>query len=283
MHILFSPWEEQFLSLARSVHRRTTVAAPFITRGPLERFVAELPSPGAVELEVLTDLAPASLLGGFVDCQALATIEETVACATIHHVPGLHAKAYVADEHTAIVTSANCTYSGIRWNRELGVKVSEPVAVQEIAADLGEYARLGKSVSADLLKEICTRVQEERRRFPDLTKTVAREGEAELGRWISQAHGPLADSVLGLRGGESTTAIFRRAVHYALRRHGSLTTTDLHAVVKSLLPDLCDDRMDRIINGVSFGRKWKHHVRNAQQQLKRQQVVTLSEGRWRIA
>lgn len=282
MHILFSPWEEQFFTLARSVEKQATLAAPFISRGPLERFIAELPSPGAVQVEILTDLAPASLVSGFVDCEALSKIGESVASATIHHIPGLHAKVYVADDHTAIVTSANCTYSGIRWNRELGVLVSESVTVKEIAADLDDYAGLGNSVPADLLKEIATRAQEERERLPDLATGVTREGEAELRRLISNVRSPLVDSVLGLRGGESTTAIFVRAVHYALRRYGSLSTDDLHAVVKTLLPDLCDDRMDRIINGVSFGRKWKHHVRNAQQQLKRQQVIALSEGSWYV-
>ena len=69
---------------------------------------------------------------------------------------------------------------------------------------------------------------------------------------------PLGDAVLALRAGEATTTIFGRAVLYALRRRGAMTTVEIHDVVRRLLPDLCDDRVDRVIGGVSFGKKWKH-------------------------
>jgi hypothetical protein len=53
-------------------------------------------------------------------------------------------------------------------------------------------------------------------------------------------------------------------------------------MVQALHPDLCDDLVDRVIDGQHFGKKWKHAVRTAQQHLKRQGQIELHEGRWQI-
>ena len=79
--------------------------------------------------------------------------------------------------------------------------------------------------------------------------------------------------------GESTTAIFGRAVRYILRQHGPLSTRDINPLVQGLFPDMCDDGVHRVINGVSFGRRWKHQVRNAQVQLRRDSVIVRDGNR----
>ena len=80
----------------------------------------------------------------------------------------------------------------------------------------------------------------------------------------------------------SITAKFADAVKYILKRNGPLPTTEIHPLVQELMPEWCDDDVERIIKGTSFGRKWKHQVRNAQVQLRREGVVVLEEGRWRL-
>jgi hypothetical protein len=47
-------------------------------------------------------------------------------------------------------------------------------------------------------------------------------------------------------------------------------------------PDLCDDKLDRVIGGVNFGKKWKHLVRSAQQALKREGCIALDGSKWRL-
>jgi hypothetical protein len=51
-------------------------------------------------------------------------------------------------------------------------------------------------------------------------------------------------------------------------------------LIENIHPDLCDNTVDRVIDGKRFGKKWKHAVRTAQQQLKREGLVALSGGRW---
>jgi hypothetical protein len=48
-------------------------------------------------------------------------------------------------------------------------------------------------------------------------------------------------------------------------------------------PDICDDRIDRVIDGVNFGKKWKHHVRTAEQALKRAHKIEFDGERWYLA
>jgi hypothetical protein len=62
-----------------------------------------------------------------------------------------------------------------------------------------------------------------------------------------------------------------------------MTTEDIHPLIKAIHPDLCDDSVDRVIDGKRFGKKWKHAVRTAQQQLKKRGVVRYDDGLWRFA
>lgn len=77
--------------------------------------------------------------------------------------------------------------------------------------------------------------------------------------------------------------MFRSTLRVALAA-GPLTTTELGNVVRTLIPDLCDDTRDLVINGEHFGKQWKHTLRNAQQAMKRTGEVTYDTAsrRWRL-
>jgi hypothetical protein len=45
---------------------------------------------------------------------------------------------------------------------------------------------------------------------------------------------------------------------------------------------LCDDEVDRVIDGRHFGKKWKHAVRTAQQHLRRKGLIALEGELWRL-
>jgi len=64
---------------------------------------------------------------------------------------------------------------------------------------------------------------------------------------------------------------------------GPATAVELHTAVQKIHPDLCDDAVDRVIDGKHSGKKWKHAVRTAQQHLKKTGQIQLIEGRWQIA
>ena len=62
-----------------------------------------------------------------------------------------------------------------------------------------------------------------------------------------------------------------------------LRTVDIHPLVQQIHPDLCNDSEDRIIDGVRFGKRWKHLVRSAQQALKANDRVSYDGLRWHFA
>ena len=62
-------------------------------------------------------------------------------------------------------------------------------------------------------------------------------------------------------------------------------TTTIASAVKQLLPDLCDDYEELLINGQRFGKAWKHRVRNAQQYLKHAGRISYEKStrEWRLS
>ncbi len=81
---------------------------------------------------------------------------------------------------------------------------------------------------------------------------------------------------------EGVTGVFSRTILFLLRG-GPLRTIDLRPQIKRIHPDLCDDSVDRVIDGERFGKKWKHLVRTAQQILKRDGLVEFDGTSWRLA
>ncbi|MGB9178477.1 MAG: hypothetical protein WCB68_04450, partial [Pyrinomonadaceae bacterium] len=57
----------------------------------------------------------------------------------------------------------------------------------------------------------------------------------------------------------------------------------LHNMIEVIHPDLCDNSIDRVIDGKRFGKKWKHAVRTAQQNLKKKGLIILDSGRWSVS
>lgn len=74
-------------------------------------------------------------------------------------------------------------------------------------------------------------------------------------------------------GSRTANAVFGEAIQLALAA-GPLPTSAIAQQVSRLMPDLCDDSEELVINGERYGKAWKHRLRNAQQHLKRQRTVT---------
>lgn len=80
--------------------------------------------------------------------------------------------------------------------------------------------------------------------------------------------------------GRTINAIFAETINYLLESRGPLSTPELHRFIQDIHPDICDDSIDRIIDGQHFGKKWKHLVRSAQQYLKRNNIIYLEADKW---
>ena len=280
MNPIASPWHDEFERFARSIRRRAIVVAPFITAEPLRRFASFLDESSRPEIHILTNFDADSLLQGSVDAKAIAEFCGATPNTSVRHLPGLHAKAYVADCHTAIVTSGNLTSGSLYRNYEYGVQISDSAMALRIASDLREYGRLGMNAPLDELRRL-GEVAESLRSRRDAALKSAQYG---LRRQFENQMEETRESLRELRGksGESSQAIFSRTIIYILR-NGAMATHEIHPLIRNIHPDLCDDGLERVIRGVRFGKAWKHRVRGAQQALKRRGRIELdSQGRWRL-
>ncbi len=219
------------------------------------------------------------MLHGSLDVKAIENFCLSFPETQVNHLPGLHAKVYVADDHTAIITSGNLTASSLTNNFEYGIRVKDRKQVSKISQNLLEYENLGMRLTVEQLNRFSEIAE-------NLVKTyefVFRTPELELKEKLDQQLDDAKNKIDELRGasGDSTNKIFGRAILYILR-NGPLATEAIHNQIQSLHPDLCDDSEDRVINGVHFGKLWKHHVRNAQQALKKKNRIELVDGMWKL-
>lgn len=279
MQLVASPWNSIFEDFARSTRHSVLLVSPFITEWPLNLLGSQFRGKENICIRILTNLQIDSMVYGSLAPHALCNFCQSFPETQVTHLPGLHAKVYVRDEELAIVTSANLTEGGLIHNYEYGVQITDRSAVRAIVEDISEYRTLGAEVSAAELAEIRDAVLEIRERYDSLLQSSEMHIRSEYNQKVAHIQERLF--LLRAKPGESTNAIFTRTILYVLR-HGPLSTEDLHPLIQHLHPDLCDDRIDRVIKGIHFGKRWKHLVRDAQQSLQRRDLICLNAGKWTL-
>jgi phosphatidylserine/phosphatidylglycerophosphate/cardiolipin synthase-like enzyme len=187
MQLLVSPWAEAFEQFGRSIRHHALLVAPFIARGPLEHLTSILDPNDPPKVELLTNLAVDSLLQGSIDAKAIASFCRMNPNTTVRHLPGLHAKAYVADEHLAIITSGNLTRASLYQNYEYGIQISDRSLVRQIARDLRDYGELGAGVSLAELDRLAEISETLRTRHDDTFRAAQVEIRREFERQLEVA------------------------------------------------------------------------------------------------
>ncbi len=278
--LISQDWEAAFRRLFREATEELVLIAPFIGSEPVEILCEELSQRGLttrLTIRCITNFSPAHLLSGSVDSNALLKLTTFCPRSQVFHLGGLHAKVYIVDRQAALITSTNFTLGGWRRNWELGLRLEDSSLVEEayhwaqalwrISTPLtredlvqldqlsaGATGRPPASDEDEMIKESIQKVLV-RARLHSLLKKEKAESPQGSQRW-------------------SENRIFAATILYLLKEKGPLTTQELHPLVQALHPELCDDTVDRIIDGKSFGKRWKHMVRNAQQYLKRLGKIT---------
>ena len=275
-----SPWAAEFEAFGHSIREQALLVTPFIAREPLERMADILGKNPPPQVNILTNLAVDSMLQGTIDLDAIVSFCQRIPLTNVRHLPGLHAKVYVADDHLAIVTSGNLTYAALHRNYEYGIRITDGAMVRKIAQDLREYGSLGSAVALPELEQVAAIAKTLRAGYEDTVRTA----RGEVRREFERQREAVRESLRSIRAqaGESTNSVFTRTILYLLKDN-SLTTQEIYAFIAAIHPDLCDDSIDRVINGVSFGRRWKHMVRNAQGYLKQRGLIQLEGHQWSLA
>jgi hypothetical protein len=279
--LLRSPWSSSFLTLLNSVERDLLIACPFLKRSKAQQIISELERRGlrsTARVAVLTDLRPEAALSGALDLEAFTDFGANLPRFELTHLPSLHAKVYIADSRIAIVTSGNLTQSGLDGNLEYGVSFNDAPTVSEIRHDFEGYGTLGARVSVEDVAALASEVSELKRLYQKAERSMARRAKRAFAKQLDSTRIQL---LRHRAKGKTTHAIFADTIRFLLAK-APLRTSELHPLIQGLHPDLCDDSIDRVIDGVHFGKKWKHYVRNAQQFLKRNGEIRFDGEKWHL-
>jgi phospholipase D-like protein len=269
------------LELLAAAKQDLLLACPFITRATtkwISKHLASTAKGQDLRIMCITNIKAASVLAGSLELDGLADMGRRFAHFRLFHMPSLHAKVYVADHQCAIITSGNLTEGGLRGNCEYGVVLRDTAQVKEIRGDFEGYARLGALISIEEAASLAGDLLRLRGLYQATERRVIKEAGGLFRKKLLETQ----EKVLQFRArGTSTHAIFCNTIEYLLSK-GPLKTIEMHPLVQQMHPDICDDQIDRVIGGVNFGKKWKHHVRTAQQALKRGHKIEFDGQKWHL-
>jgi len=256
------------------------LASPYVKTTEMDWVLCQLSKRKAHlrRIRLVTDIRSENVLSGSLDLEALEMLIDAEPNAQVINLPRLHAKVYIADTRFALVTSANLTRPGLEFNYEYGVGLEDPKDVSVIRADIESYSSLGNPVSRQVVSTLRVASNEVRQEYDDLRAEALKKLRREMGTALEMAETRFLQAHVGNR---TSHSLFADAIRYCLSRH-SASTRELHEQVRMLLPDLCDDSRDLVINGQHFGKKWKHVVRTAQVFLRRKGAIKLIGKEWHL-
>jgi len=276
-----SPCADSFRRLISVARSDLLLVSPFVKRQATAEVISTLRSQrtdNLVRLKLVTNLRPENILNGSVDLDAASDFSDNLSKFELVHLPSLHAKVYVADEQAALITSANLTQPGLEENLEYGVSVTDPSLVRSVRRDWEEYSRLGAKVEASTLKTLLAESTDLKEAFLKAERSI----RSDARRALQQKLDAINLQLLKERArGQTAHSVFADSIIFLLKG-GPLPTTAINARIKQLHPDLCDDSVNRVIDGVHFGKKWKHGVRTAQVFLRRKGVIRRHGDLWRL-
>lgn len=280
--LLHSPFKPAFEDFADSIVSDCFICSPYITFGPVKMLIqtiVEKKISNDVKINILTDISLRTVVQGATEISALLYLFDNHPSVSVTYLPRIHAKVYIANKSSAIVTSANFTDGGETRNFEYGVKIDNNAAVQKIQSDINAYRKLGADINQIQLVEIKKQVENIRGSIQVEQKKISQKIRLESKKQERIAE----DDLIRIRvKGRSTNSIFSETLLYLLSQK-PMETEELHLRIKNIHPDLCDDDFDRVIDGRHFGKLWKHQVRNAQAYLKRAGLILYNEEKrlWR--
>ncbi len=280
VELLRSPWEASFSNLVSTPEQFFLFASPFITRPVARRIGDHLANNKAIrnlQIVCLTNLRVESVLNGSLELEGIAELGRAFKNFYPVHLPALHAKVFIADYKLAIITSGNLTHGGLNANYEYGVALRRPELVREVRRDFEGYARLGAPLTVEEITDFARELADLRTEFQANQRRAVKSASAAFRSKLRKAE----DRVLRFRATRSNHAIFSETIEYLLAKE-PMRTADLHPLIQRMHPDLCDDSVDRVIEGVNFGKKWKHLVRSAQQALKREGRIVFDGAKWQL-
>ena len=165
MKYIQPPWENYFFSKVKSAEKSLYLSSPYIKNTVATLFYEVLRSRQNLNLsiQILTRIRIQDLIEGASDLEAfekLLQLEELEGInAEVRCISNLHAKVYIFDKNSAIVTSSNLTPSGLKSNIEYGIEVTDPTAIQQMLVDMENYWDTAETLTTEMLEQVAKRLE----------------------------------------------------------------------------------------------------------------------------
>ena len=279
--LLISPWKNEFIDIISETEDELFISSPYVNIGGVKILSDSVQTKSGVEVSLITNLTTQNIVNGATEPKALLELYKQFGQVKISSLGRLHAKVYLIDNRIGVITSANLTRGGLVNNFEYGVLIDDKAIISAIKEDMIKYYSLGNILGKDLLEH----VSEESIKLGSIRdKTKDFIKETKLAELLKKSTDALDTKLLKnkIKDGKTVNEIFSDTILYILKKKSPLSTKELQPLIQSIHPDICDDSIDRVIDGQHFGKKWKHSIRNAQQSLKKMGLIYLEEGKWRL-
>ncbi len=150
--LIAGAWEQEFLELVEGTEHDLRLMAPFVRQSVVVDTLEHLSA--SAELTLVSSFSIASFSQGASEVAAFRRVLERGG--RVRNWQRLHAKMYIFDNTTAVVTSANLTRGGLCGNYEYGVRMSGHEVVAAATADFDRLAnnRHAGRIGDRLLDEI---------------------------------------------------------------------------------------------------------------------------------
>ena len=231
MKFITSPWSKEFDEFIFSIKESAWIVAPYITADPLNKLADHFTCHNPPKFTILTALYSRSMANGSIDVAAIKQFCDRFPKTELINIKKLHAKIYVADAHTAIITSGNLTYGSLFGNKEFGIRIGEKSDVEQVLATLNGFKKqFGYTITRQDLQNFCEDLPNIEEALRSQTNEEAEKLLQELQKKIDQSGTHYA----------SVSAIFQDAI-LELLQHGELPLKTIYEKMEIMHPELCRD------------------------------------------
>ncbi len=168
LKLITSPWDDAFIEFLKQIDQEALIVSPYITKEALQLLTTVGNKHHSKKFRIFTDINADSLMYGSLDVEAIEIFSKNFPDTVVKHLPELHAKVYIADQHTAIVTSGNLTHSSLSSNLEYGVQITDEKQVGLIKKNLLDYEN---KWGVHLSKEDLIELSKVSKQFKELKKS----------------------------------------------------------------------------------------------------------------
>ena len=148
------PAIHSFLTFARLANKRVIIVSPFITSIGIKYLLQVLPET-PLTLDICSRFDKQTFFQKSSEYSAFSLLYEwnTNWKVSFYKLPKLHAKIFIFDD-LCIVTSANLTHSGLRFNYEFGIAVPKIALIEQLNEHIENIFNDATKISLEEIEEI---------------------------------------------------------------------------------------------------------------------------------